>query len=626
MRTRACWHAEDKGICIMRHKLRKAASAAVVAAAAMAAAPALALDDDNFDDVAVIIGNKNYANDVAPVEFAHNDAEAMKRFVIDVLKFSPENVIVLKDATKNELETHFSKGGILEDWIDPNGNSDVIVFYSGHGVPGLQDSNSYLLPVDGNANKAELSGYPLSEFYANLKALKAKSVTVYLDACFSGDSGGGVLFRNASPVFQAAKKTVAPAELTVVSASQADQIASWDIEAKHGLFTQHLLNALYGGADGENYGNGDGQVTLGEVGSYLKRNMSRAAKRSFGRRQDAALSGKDETVVASYQPGQLPQRPQLVAADGKPADKPQVASLPKDDGGATGLEPLDEAYVTIKTSNVRSQPSVKGDKVATLDVGTKVTALGKVKGEDWYLIAVDGREIGYIFASLIMPEAEGLAMLQRQRQQTSTTSRPSSVAATPTGAPPARVAGITRVYLQGVTNNNGADMAFLTDVVRGVVGSSPSTQLLGASNMNDADVVISGRVTRVDKQTVQNPDAVGAAMVRGLLGNLGQAVTQNVTQTLDVYRVEVMLSALDRHTGRTTMERGYHEEQTAAGTPSGQVVGSAMQVAASRAAESLMMRMSGGVPAQRPTAQQQPQQQQQNNSGGGLLNNLFNTR
>lgn len=36
--------------------------------------------------VAVIIGNKSYiANAVPDVEFAHNDAQAIRRFVVDVL-------------------------------------------------------------------------------------------------------------------------------------------------------------------------------------------------------------------------------------------------------------------------------------------------------------------------------------------------------------------------------------------------------------------------------------------------------------------------------------------------------------------------------------------------------------
>ncbi|MEQ9642839.1 MAG: caspase family protein [Alphaproteobacteria bacterium] len=653
----------------LRHAVATTAAAAL--AAATLAGPALALDDDTFDDVAIIIGNKNYASGVAPVEFAHNDAEAMKKFVVEVLGFDPENVIVLKDATKNQMETHFSKGGILEDWVEPNGNSDIVVFYSGHGVPGLEDSNSYLLPVDGNPNKAEISGYPLAEFYANLKALKAKSITVYLDACFSGDSGGGVLFRDASPVFQAARKTVAPAELTVLTASQADQIASWDREAGHGLFTNYLLNALYGEADGSRYGNGDGQVTMSEVNAYLSRNMSRAARRTFGRQQQPAFSGKDDTVVARFDAGNPPLRPQLVAAAAtkpapqqqqqplttsqplqaqplalnqqQPAQQPiqqqqqqqRLTALPPATQTGPQLVPLDETYVTIKNSNVRSEPSVRGAKVVTLPVGTRITALAKVQGEDWYLIAQNGQEIGYIYGTLVMPEAQGMAMLQQQQQarqqrtvqrQTTTSS---ALAGTPSGAPPPRQIGLTRVYLQGVANNNGADMGFVSDSVRNVIASLPNAQILGSSQMNNADVVVSGRVGQVNKRTMANPEAQGAAMARAVFGNLGRAMTANVAPTVDVYRVEIMLSALDRHTGRTTIERGVHEEKVATGTPSGQVIGAALQQAASRAAQSLMMRVAGTVPAPAPTAQQQqvaPQQQDSGAGAAGALFNMFNNR
>jgi hypothetical protein len=41
----------------------------------------------NPDGIAVIIGNKTYKGYTPAVDFAHNDAEAMKRFVIDVLGF-----------------------------------------------------------------------------------------------------------------------------------------------------------------------------------------------------------------------------------------------------------------------------------------------------------------------------------------------------------------------------------------------------------------------------------------------------------------------------------------------------------------------------------------------------------
>ena len=73
--------------------------------------------------------------------------------------------------------------------------------------------------------------------------------------------------------------------MTVVTAAQGDQFASWDEDAKHGLFTKHLLEALNGKADTEDYGNGDGKVTLGELQTYLDDEMTYQARRRYNRDQ-----------------------------------------------------------------------------------------------------------------------------------------------------------------------------------------------------------------------------------------------------------------------------------------------------------------------------------------------------
>jgi hypothetical protein len=114
--------------------------------------PALsATKGKNPDGVAVIIGNKHYARRVPEVDFAHNDADAMKRFVISRLGFREDNVIDLRDATQTEMLAVFGNDktykGRLWRWVRPR-ESDVVVFYSGHGVPGLKDGRGYLLPVN----------------------------------------------------------------------------------------------------------------------------------------------------------------------------------------------------------------------------------------------------------------------------------------------------------------------------------------------------------------------------------------------------------------------------------------------------------------------------------------------
>ena len=257
---------------------------------------------ENHEGIAVIIGNKTYAGRAPTVEFAHNDAAAMRRFVIDVLGFRPGNIIALNDATLAQLRVVFgterSHTGKLSDWTRAS-ESDVFVFYSSHGVPGLKDRRSYLLPTDGDANRAEATGYPMDLLLGNLAKIDARSMTVMLDACFSGDTHKGVIIRGTSGITVAPKSPAAHGRMTVLTAARHDQVASWDIRTRHGLFTEYVLRALYGAADKPGYGDGDGKVTLGEIERYLDREMTYSARRSHGRDQRASIIGNPETVLAS---------------------------------------------------------------------------------------------------------------------------------------------------------------------------------------------------------------------------------------------------------------------------------------------------------------------------------------
>ena len=253
----------------------------------------------NPDAVAVIIGNRNYTDEVPPVDFAHQDAAAWRTFAIEQLGVSERNIIDLRDATLPEMEGVLgnarSHTGKLWRWTRPH-ESDLYVFYSGHGVPGTKDRRAYLLPVGCNPDMVELDGYPLDLLYENLSKMEARTTTVFIEACFSGQSPGGQLLRGASGIRVAAKTPPADT-LTIVTAAHADQMASWNWEAEHGLFTQHLLQALGGAADRNRYGREDGTITLGEIRHYLDREMSYAARRNYGRTQQAMVFGDPEQVL-----------------------------------------------------------------------------------------------------------------------------------------------------------------------------------------------------------------------------------------------------------------------------------------------------------------------------------------
>jgi len=260
----------------------------------------------NKHGVAVIIGNTDYGGGIPDVDFAANDADAFRTFVVNVLGYDPENIIDLRDATQAQLQAAFGNRetheGKLWRYLDPQGRSDVVVFYSGHGVPGLKDKRGYLLPVNADPDAPEINGYPVDTLLGNLAKLKSKSVSVFLDACFSGDSQKGKLVRATSGILIEPKLPQTSSGMTVITASQGDQVSSWDFAAKHGLFTKHLLDGLYGQADGDDYGNGDGKVSLGEVRKYLDDRMTRAARRAFGRHQKAWVKGINASVLVAEVP------------------------------------------------------------------------------------------------------------------------------------------------------------------------------------------------------------------------------------------------------------------------------------------------------------------------------------
>ena len=265
----------------------------------------------NPKGVAVIVGNKDYEHrDIPDVSFAHRDADAFKRYAVDVLGFDLKNIIDLRDARRRRmfdaLGSERSPQGELWSYLDPDGGSDVVVFYSGHGVPGMKDKRGYLLPVDGSPHAAEEDGYPIDLLYKNLGSLKeARSVKVYLDACFSGDSHAGMLIERASPVnIRAALPKEVGRRVTVLTAASGKEVASWDDRAGHGLFTNHLLSALYGKGDSDR----DGRVTAGEAKAYLDKRMTRAARRQYRRVQNASLMGLKDAVLSV---ARFPERPSL---------------------------------------------------------------------------------------------------------------------------------------------------------------------------------------------------------------------------------------------------------------------------------------------------------------------------
>ncbi len=252
------------------------------------------------DGIAVVIGVKEYDNEEIPaVDFAIRDALAVKAYLVKVLGFREGNIIYLENPSKADLERVFgttgNPKGKLYNWTKPN-KSDVFVYYSGHGVPDIKTKKAYLLPRDADPHYATLSGYALETLYGNLECLPARSVTVVIDACFSGVSSGGSLMGEVSGISVVPREEKAEG-INVFTATSGDETAGWYTEKGHSLFTYYFLEAVSGKGDS----NKDGKVTLGEVYTYVKDHVLYYSRRKYGRDQTPRLYGDLDAVVVKFQ-------------------------------------------------------------------------------------------------------------------------------------------------------------------------------------------------------------------------------------------------------------------------------------------------------------------------------------
>lgn len=264
--------------------------------------------EENQYAVALVIGNSDYiasGKSVPNVDYAINDSISIRDYLVNFRGYKVGNIIYLENANQSDLISTLGNKqnhkGKLFNWVRPN-ESDLFVYYSGHGAPSLTDGSGYLLPVDADPSTVELNGYSIDTLYSNLLKIPAKSITVIIDACFSGSSQGGAITKNASSI------TLRPinipkqlGNINILTATDVGQVASWDKEEKHGLFTSYFLKAVRGEADQGKMGNGDKKVSLSEIKNYLDLEVSYMARRIYGREQNPQVSGNNDFIFSDLQ-------------------------------------------------------------------------------------------------------------------------------------------------------------------------------------------------------------------------------------------------------------------------------------------------------------------------------------
>lgn len=252
------------------------------------------------NSVGVVFGVSSY-KELPQAPYADNDAKIIKDYFEKVL--GVEQVILYTNDQVN--------GFIFDDVFNPDngelqraivkGETEVFVFYSGHGIPDKTGENIYLFPSDGKISRLETQGYNIEKLYQNLSRLGAKHVTVILDACFSGGSRKTEKIQTENLIAQKGVKIrpknswLIDPNFTIITSSTGEETSlGFDI-SETGLFTYYLCAGLQGKADA----NADKVITLGELKNYVIQNVTETSRKISGL-QTPIFTGDDNIVLTSY--------------------------------------------------------------------------------------------------------------------------------------------------------------------------------------------------------------------------------------------------------------------------------------------------------------------------------------
>ncbi|MDC0520443.1 caspase family protein, partial [Candidatus Pelagibacter sp.] len=244
--------------------------------------------------VALIIGIENYT-EAPKANYANLDAKYFFDYARRAFGVKKQNINLLVNEEATVVKTDKAVSLWLKSKIKKN-KSDLIIFFAGHGLASSDGKELYLLPQDGNPDRLERTALSRTDLFKEIISLNPKSVTMFLDTCYSGVSRDEqMLLASARPIRIVADEQDTPNNFTIFSASQLDQISSGLKEANHGIFSYYLMKGLEGKADT----NQDKQITNGELLAYMDENVSQKAS-ELGREQNPSLAGDPDKVLMSY--------------------------------------------------------------------------------------------------------------------------------------------------------------------------------------------------------------------------------------------------------------------------------------------------------------------------------------
>ena len=239
--------------------------------------------------LALIIGIEGYKNTNGDALYADRDAALFKDYATEKLGIPDNRIKILLNDSATEQEILLSVKEWVRRSVKPN-KSDIYIFFAGHGLASQNGKNMYLLPHDGSPRLLEKTAILRDELFKDIKQANPRSVTVFLDTCYSGVTRNEKMLIAGRPIVIKAKEQAIPDGFTLFSAASNEQISRPLEEAKHGMFSYFLMKGMEGDADSNN----DNKITAQELHNYVKENV---IQQSSGAQTPELQGDKDRVLV-----------------------------------------------------------------------------------------------------------------------------------------------------------------------------------------------------------------------------------------------------------------------------------------------------------------------------------------
>jgi hypothetical protein len=173
-----------------------------------------------------------------------------------------------------------------------NSGDRIYVYYAGHGLS--HNSQNYITFHDSSKSQPETTCLKLNDILAILESSRCKQVILFLDCCHSGLSMAGLrdstsIFDTSALIYEHRTDTF----LVGFAACGHNETSSPSNKYGHGIWTQHLLNALNGVAEHRVYT--AGVLTSSSLQEFLRSKTSEDARTLFDQKriQSPERFGKD---------------------------------------------------------------------------------------------------------------------------------------------------------------------------------------------------------------------------------------------------------------------------------------------------------------------------------------------